>query len=256
MKIFYSIIVTIFGFIFGSFYNVVGLRLPKRESLIKPGSHCPNCNHKLKWYENIPIISYLILGGKCKSCKEPISLVYPLIELLTGIMFLFSYWLFGFTENFYLALVIASLVSIIFVSDTKYYIIDDEPLITAGVLVLIIRLIFEGPSCLLKLLIGGIVGFAFAYSLRMFGFVAFKKEALGGGDIKLSFIAGAILGGKLAITYIILAAFLAFPYAVYIAFRKKDNMVPFGPFLIASLFIIFLNQAKFLEIINYYLTFK
>lgn len=250
MKIFYSLFITILGLVMGSFYNVVGLRLPKKESLIKPGSHCPNCNHKLKWYENIPIISFLLLNGKCKDCKEPISLIYPFIELLTGIMFLLSYWLFGFTENFFIAIIIASLVSIIFVSDSKYYIIDDEPLIVAGVLFIIVKLIFSGPSVLIKILIGGIVGFCFAYALRIFGFIAFKKESLGGGDIKLSLFAGMVLGGKLGIVYIIFACFLAFPYAIYLAIKKDDHMLPFGPFLVASLFIIFLNYDKFLLFLN------
>lgn len=250
MKVFYSIFITIFGIMFGSFYNVVGLRLPKRESLIKPGSHCPNCNHKLKWFENIPIISFLFLNGKCKECKEPISLIYPFIELLTGIAFLFSYWLFGLTENFFIAIIIASLVSIIFVSDSKYYIIDDEPLIVAGILFIIVKLIFEGPASLIKVLIGGIVGFCFAYSLRIFGFIAFKKESLGGGDIKLSLLAGMILGAKLGIVYLIFACFLAFPYAIYLAIKNDDHMLPFGPFLIASIYIIFLHQDKFLLFIN------
>ena len=81
----------------------------------------------------------MFLNGKCKECKEPISLIYPFIELLTGITFLFSYWLFGFTENFFIAIIIASLVSVIFVSDSKYYIIDDEPLLIAGILFIIIK---------------------------------------------------------------------------------------------------------------------
>ena len=250
MKIFYSIIITIFGLIFGSFYNVVGLRLPKRESLIKPGSHCPNCNHLLKWYENIPIISYLVLKGKCKNCQEPISLIYPLIELLTGVMFLLSYWLFGLTAKFFVAIIIASLVSIIFVSDSKYYIIDDEPLIVGGILFIVVKLIFEGPSSLIQILIGGIVGFCFAYSLRIFGYLAFKKESLGGGDIKLSLLAGMILGPKLGILYLIFACFLAFPYAIYLAIKNNDHMLPFGPFLITSLYIIFLNHDKFTMLIN------
>ena len=250
MKVFYSIFITILGIMFGSFFNVVGLRLPKRESLIRPGSHCPSCNHKLKWYENIPIISYLILNGKCKVCKEPISLIYPFIEILTGITFLFSYWLFGLTENFYISIIIASLVSIIFVSDSKYYIIDDEPLIVAGIFFILVKLFFEGPTSLLQILIGGIVGFCFAYSLRIFGFIAFKKESLGGGDIKLSLLAGMILGAKLGIVYIVFACFLAFPYAIYLAIKNNDHMLPFGPFLVSSLYIIFLNHDKFMTLLN------
>ena len=250
MKALYSIFIFILGLIMGSFYNVVGLRLPKKQSLITPRSHCPECNHQLKWYENIPVLSYLFLKGKCKNCKEPISLMYPLIELLTGIMFLLNYLLFDFTEPFYISLVISSLLSIIFVSDTKYYIIDDEPLIASAILIIIIRYIFEGPSCILNIIVGGTSAFLFAYSLRIFGFIVFKQEALGGGDIKLSFVAGMFLGIKFGILYIVLASFLAFPYAIYITIKNKDNMLPFGPFLVSSLLIVFLNMNMFNEMLK------
>ncbi len=255
-KVLYSIFIFIFGLVMGSFYNVVGLRLPKKESIIKPKSHCPKCHHQLKWKEKIPLLSYLILNGKCSACKEPISLIYPFIELLTGIMFLFDFWLFNLSENFFLALLISSLVSIIFVSDSRYYIIDDEPLIIVGILALIVKIYFHGPSIIIPSLFGGVIGFLFAYALRIFGFIAFKKESLGGGDIKLSFLAGIFLGAKLGILYLILASFLAFPYAVYLSFKKSDHLLPFGPFLVSSIYIIFLNLDKFTKIITDFFTIR
>ena len=124
-----GLIVFIYGLLFGSFFNVVGLRLPNNESILWPGSHCPKCNHKLAWYENIPIISYIFLKGKCKNCHEPISIMYPLIEFLTGALFLISYSVFGFGEQFLIGIVLSSLVVIIFVSDSQYMIILDSPLI-------------------------------------------------------------------------------------------------------------------------------
>ena len=139
-----EIVIFIIGLIFGSFYNVVGLRLPKNESIIFPGSHCFKCNHKLSWYENIPVISFIFLKGKCKSCHQKISLMYPVMELLTGILFLFSYIIFGFSENFIISIIISSLVIIIIVSDSKYMIISDGPLIVSGLLIIITKLIFEG----------------------------------------------------------------------------------------------------------------
>ena len=99
-------------------------------------------------------------------------------------------------------------------------------------------------------LIYGLVIFGVAYLLRLFGYLAFKQEALGGGDIKLSFIAGMLVGVKLGIVYIVLASFLAFPYAVYITLKNKDNMLPFGPFLVASLLIVFLNMNILNEILQ------
>ena len=93
-----AIFIFILGLLLGSFYNVVGIRLLKNESIISPRSHCRKCNHQLSWYENIPIISFVFLLGKCKKCKKPISFIYPAMELLTGILFLLSYLLFGITR--------------------------------------------------------------------------------------------------------------------------------------------------------------
>ena len=242
-----EIIVFILGIVLGSFYNVVGLRLPNGESILKPGSHCPNCNHKLSWYENIPIISYLILGGKCKSCKSKISIMYPLIELLTGILFLISYLIFGLSCNFYIALVLSSLVVIIFVSDSKYMIILDSPLVISSVLILIIKIVNYGFIEGLKAFGSGLLVFLMMYLLMLFGNFVFKKETLGGGDIKLSFVAGVSLGPILGIFYIVLGAFLAFPYAIYITLRRKQNMLPFGPFLAISMLLIFYNMDLFID---------
>ena len=125
-------------------YNVVGLRLPNKNSIIKPGSHCLKCNHKLAWWENIPVISYIFLKGRCKSCKEKISFMYPGMELLTALLFTISYKLFGFSYEFYISLVLASLVVLIFITDSKYMIILDEVLIAGGVLITVIEIIYQG----------------------------------------------------------------------------------------------------------------
>ena len=96
----------VLGLLFGSFYNVVGLRLPKGESIVFPGSHCPKCGHKLMWYENIPLISYIFLKGRCKKCKCRISAWYPVIELLTAMLFLISYYVFGISSEFFISIII------------------------------------------------------------------------------------------------------------------------------------------------------
>ena len=127
------------GIILGSFYNVVGLRRPLNESIIKPRSHCPKCNHVLSWYELIPLVSYFIQKGKCRNCHKKIAKEYPLIELLTGLLFVLSYFIFGFSYNTLLMLIISSLLVIIFVSDFKYYVILDGPLLIFGSLILNIK---------------------------------------------------------------------------------------------------------------------
>ena len=245
-----EIIIFIYGLLFGSFYNVVGLRLPNNESILKPRSHCPNCNHQLSWYENIPIFSYLFLKGKCKICKEPISVIYPLIELLTGVLFLISYLLFGISENFFIGVILSSLVVIIFVSDSKYMIILDSPLIISALLILIVKFSYHGIKAVGYSLIGGIIVFALMYLLMILGNFLFKKESLGGGDIKLSFISGLALGPYLGTFYIVLGAFLALPYALYTTIKNKETMLPFGPFLAISMLIIFFNADKVTELLK------
>ena len=226
------------------------MRLPNNESIVFPGSHCEKCNHKLKWYENIPLLSYILLGGKCSNCKSKISVWYPAIELFTGMLFLISYYTFGLSYEFAIAIIISSLVSIIFVSDINYYIILDSPIIIGSILIIIIKLLSTSLKDTLISFGSGILIFAIMYGIMILGNLLFKKESLGGGDIKLSFIAGLVLGPKLGIFYIIFGAFLAFPYAMYITIRNKENMLPFGPFLISSLLIIYLDYNFFLNFIN------
>ena len=241
------IIMFILGLVLGSFYNVVGLRLPKGESIVFPSSHCLNCNHKLSWYENIPLLSFIFLKGKCRSCKEKISIIYPLIELLTGVLFALTYYIYGLNVNLLIGLILVSLVVVIFVSDSKYMIILDSPLVISSVLIFLIKLINEGVKSSLISVVHGLIVFILVYFLMLFGNFIFKKESLGGGDIKLSFISGLVLGPYLGAFYIVLAAFLAFPYAIYITIKNKDNLLPFGPFLASSLLIIFYNQDVFIN---------
>ena len=240
----------IIGAIFGSFYGVVGTRLPEEKSIVKPRSHCEKCGHILKWYENIPILSYIFLGGLCKKCKNPIGFVYFLTELLSGCLFALCYKIYGINYEFFIAVILSSLVIIIFVSDSKYMIINDSPLIVSAILIFIIKWLDTGIVSALMSLVYGLIIFGVAYLLMLFGSLVFKQEALGGGDIKLSFVAGMVLGIKLGILYIVLASFLAFPYAVYVTIKNKDNMLPFGPFLVSSLLIIYLNMNIISEIVK------
>ena len=245
-----SSLIFVIGLVLGSFYNVVGLRVPQGESIVKPGSHCPKCQHQLAWYENIPVLSYLFLFGKCRGCKTKISLIYPVMEILTGLLFFISYQLFGFSENFFLAIIISSLLVLIFITDSVYMIILDEVLIISGILILIVKIIYQGMGPGLLSLGYGLLIFVLVYLLMLFGNLLFKKESLGGGDIKLSFLAGMVLGPALGWFYIVLASFLAFPYAVYVSIKNEDHMLPFGPFLITSLFLCFCNSAMILEFLK------
>lgn len=255
MEIYYTIVMFIFGTLFGSFFNVVGYRLPNKESIVFPSSHCPNCGHALKPYELIPILSFLCLGGKCKGCKEKISWIYPIFELFTGLLFMFSYIRFGFSIDLVISLTVVSTLLIIIISDIRYYIIPDEILIIGSILVLIELFIKGGFNLVLSSLISGIVAFLSMYLLKCFGDFLFKKESMGGGDIKLLFFFGLFLGWPLAVTSIFLASFIGLPISLYIMFKKDTNIIPFGPFLSIAALIFFFSQVSFSDILNMFILY-
>ncbi len=242
--------IIIFGLVFGSFFLVVGTRLPEEKSIVKPGSQCDNCHKKLVWYELIPLFSYLFLGGKCSKCHKKISLLNPLIELFTAFLFLLSYLLFGFSTNFIISIITASILIIIFISDFKYYIILDSPIIIGSMALIIIN--FLNNSFIQGLYHVGSAAIVFVITLiiKFIGDKVFKRESLGGGDIKLMIYVGLLLGLKLGLLSLALASFLALPYALYLMIKKQEKEVPFGPFIIASAFILFIFQTNILAILN------
>lgn len=254
MLVLVLIILFIFGLVFGSFFQVVGLRLPEGKSIINPPSHCEVCNKRLKWYELIPVISYIIQGGKCSKCKSHISIKYPIYELLTGILFCLCYIVFGFTTDFIIAISFVSILMIVIISDIEYMIISDEVLIVGSILILVETLIFKGLNTFLFSIFNGILCFCFMYLIKFVGDSIFKQESLGGGDIKLFFFFGLVFHIKTAIVIIFLASFIALPYAIITMMRKKDNIVPFGPFLSITTIILLLfnlTNVSLLDLINY-----
>ena len=139
----------IIGAIFGSFYNVVGLRLPTGESIVSPPSHCPKCYHKLSGIELIPIISYIIQKGQCKSCGDKISIIYPIFEATSGLLFALAYLSFGFNAELVIALTFISMLIIIVVSDINYLIIPDSILLIFGLALIIEIGVFNGIDILI-----------------------------------------------------------------------------------------------------------
>lgn len=249
MTLYYTIVSFIFGTVLGSFYNVVGYRLPREQSLITPASHCPKCNHKLGASELVPIFSYLFQGCKCKNCKEPIPPFYMIFELLTGLLFAGSYLIFGFSIEFIIALIFISMSIIVIISDYQTMIIPDEVLIVAGIGIIICKFI-QGMNIGILSLTDGIIAFGIMFLIKLFGDFLFKKESMGGGDIKLMFIFGMVLGWKMTIISIFLASFIALPISLILMFTKKEHIVPFGPFLSVSALIIFLTQLNFDTLLN------
>ncbi len=250
----YFVYLFILGSIFGSFLNVVIFRLPKGLSLINPGSYCPNCKTKIKWYENIPIFSYLFIKGKCTNCDKSISILYPIIELLTGIIFVIFLYNSNSIIEYIVFVVIAMLFLCLVFIDFKEYLLPD---ILLSIIFLIGLIYFgynEGLNAWPRLLYGLMTG-TMLWLLRYTSSLVYKKEAFGLGDVKL----GALLGFLLGIPDALLAIFFGFVIAAFIFISlillkkvSKDTYLPFGPYMVFGM-ISFLLCGE--EIIHWYLDF-
>lgn len=261
MEVYIYISLFILGLCFGSFYNVVGLRLSAGQSIHKPRSHCPKCGHVLSWYELIPVFSYIYLGGKCRTCKSHISPKYLIFELLTGILFMLSYAVFGYSGELLVSLFFVSLFIIICVSDLEYMLIEDSVIIFFLVSIIILRLIFKMPEDFitfnlhpyLETLISGIFGFGLLFSIAIIGKKIYKQDAMGGGDIKLYGIIGLVLGFKLTFMSLFLASIIGSIIGLSLTLLRiiqKGTPIPFGPFIaVGSLITYFIGP----DLINWYL---
>lgn len=243
----------VIGCLLGSFYNVVGLRIPKNESIIFPGSHCTKCGHELKWYELIPIFSYLFLKGRCRNCKEKISLIYPFIELFTGIIFAVSYYSFGFSYDLLISLVIGTLLVLVIVSDVNYMIIPDRFIVISAILIIVIKFLQAGFLSGLISVGYGIISFLGLYLIMLLGNALFKKESLGGADIKLFFVVGLVFPPLGSMLVLVIACFLALPVAVILYLKNKENIIPFGPFIVLSLLFVYFTKLDFDKIFDFLL---
>lgn len=240
------------GVCVGSFLNVVIYRLPNGMSLIKPASHCPSCGEKIRWYDNIPLLSWLILRGRCRHCKEPISPRYFCVELLCGLLWVCSALKFGLHPMTVIAdLALSALLVQFFVDFEHMILLDSMTLLVAGCG---LAAIFFDPEILWwERLIGGVGGGLFLFGLGWLISKAVKKEALGFGDVKLTAAAGLLLGWK----SLALGLFMAAVLGVFYLLGKKlagrydrEQAFPFGPFL-ASAFALCLFFGS--DLINWYL---
>lgn len=250
MEVFYSSMFFIFGSVLASFYCVLATRLPEGKSIVKPRSHCEHCNHTLKWYELIPIFSYLFLRGKCRECHKKIPIYEFICEIITGLLFMGSYLYFGFSYSLWVSLFLISLLILIFISDFKYMIILDSPLVITSIAIFVLKVLyFDWQTAFLSLLDGAIL-FVFMLFIASIGKKIFKRDALGGGDIKLSFVIGFTVGLPYGFMVLVLSTFLALPYATFSLLTNSSHEVPYGPFLISALCIVFLYYEKFSYILN------
>jgi leader peptidase (prepilin peptidase)/N-methyltransferase len=228
-----SIVSIIFGGMIGSFLNVCIWRLPREESIVWPGSHCPHCQKPIKFYDNIPLISYFWLKRKCRYCKGPISIQYPLVE---GVTALFSFLLFmrfgpSLSFLFYFAFVAALIV--VTVIDLYHQIIPDGislPGIGVGLLASLLIPEITFWNSLIGILLGGGSLFLVANLYQWL----FKREGMGGGDVKLLAMIGAFLGWKAVILTILLSSLIGSVTGIFVMVLKGKDFkyaIPFGPFL-------------------------
>lgn len=244
MDILTSLMVFLFGVSVGSFLNVVIYRIPRGESIVFPASHCPKCNHNLKWYHNIPLFSWLFLGGKCAFCKEKISPRYPVIELINGLLWVVIYLKLGLV--WYLPFVMMSFSALLALSaiDFEYFAVPDSVNFFALIMALInpkiTNLDLSNPLISATIAAGG---------LWLIGFLtskAAKKEAMGGADVIVAGTMAALLG----LNGFFIALFISALLAILPSLFAKDTMVPFVPFLSMGTLIVFLYDKEIMSFVK------
>ncbi|WP_062104552.1 prepilin peptidase [Bacillus niameyensis] len=244
-----KIIIFLYALLFGSFYNVVGLRVPEKKSIVKPRSSCPSCGRTLTIIELIPVFSYLFQLGKCKNCKKSIAPLYPIMELLTACLFVFAYAYSGWSFETVIAWTLISLLVIISISDIVYMLIPNKILLFFTAFFLIERII-QPLNPWWDSLVGSLVAF-----ILLMAIAVISKGGMGGGDVKLYAVLGFVLGTKLVLLSFFIANLIGaiiglLGIAVGIFTRKKP--IPFGPFIaIGALIAYFFHESIF----SWYLSF-
>ncbi len=239
------VIASLVGAVVGSFLNVCIYRLPRHESVVWPASHCIACGRLIAFYDNIPMISYGILRGRCRACRASISIQYPLVELVTAIGYGVLFWHFGLTSAAFVYALLYSALIVITGTDLSHQVIPDV-ITLPGLVIGILSAAVILPLGILNSLAGVVVGGGLLWVLAWLSPYLFGKEGMGGGDIKLMAMVGAFLGWKPVLLAIMVGSLVGSIVGVgLIALRvmRRDEYLPFGPFLaVGSLVALFLHQ--------------
>jgi len=234
-----EISIVLFGLVWGSFLNVVIYRLPRGQSLMWPPSSCPQCRTRIKPYDNIPILSYILLRGRCRSCGLKISLIYPLVEAATPLCFLLLYSRFALSFHFFAScLFVSALIALCFI-DLYHQTLPDE-ITLPGLALALVYSAFRLDLNLRQALIGAIAGAGFLLAIYGLYWLLRKKEGLGMGDVTMMLLVGAYLGWLKAFLTLLLGSFAGALVGVFLlSFRKKDLQfsLPFGTFLAPAAFV-------------------
>ena len=243
MGAFLDIFLTCVGAAVGSFLNVLIFRIPEGQSIVLPSSHCPKCGHAVRIYDNIPIISYLILRGKCRDCHEKISLQYPIVEAITAIMSLLLFLKFGLSFKYLFSFIFTCALIVITFIDLRHQIIPDV-ISLPGIPVFFFLAIFFMNLTVWESLLGILIGGGCLFAIAFLYEIITKREGMGGGDIKLLAMLGAFLGWKSLFFILFVSSLLGAVVGVSAMIIKGQDMkyaVPFGPFLsiaaVAYLFV-------------------
>lgn len=231
----------LFGLIVGSFLNVCSLRWPQDQSVVSPPSHCPRCQEPVRWFDNVPVLSWLLLRGRCRSCGEPISIQYPLVELSSGLMWAGVFWAYGATWEAGRGAVFLTMLFGIALSDARFFIIPDEFSIGGAALGVLLSFLPGGIDWS-RALIGGATGYAVLWLVAVAGTWVIKRlfpgrleeagveQAMGGGDVKMMMMVGTFVGVWGVVETLFLGSVLALlVFAPLSSFSKR--LIPLGVFL-------------------------
>lgn len=248
------VLIFILGLIVGSFSNVCIYRIPRNESIVYPASHCLKCRSNISPKDNIPLLSFILLKGRCRNCKSKISIQYPIVELLTGLIYLIIYLTYGLSVQTLIYIFLSSSLIIIAFIDLNEQIVPDE-ISLPGIVIGFVISFFVPYISFINSALGVFIGGGIILIIGMGGSVIFKKEAMGGGDVKLAAMIGAFLGWR----YIIISLFLGFflgalagIFLILSKIKRREDVVPFGPFIVLGSLITLLWGEK---IISWYTGF-
>ncbi len=244
---FYTLFFFAIGACLGSFANVVIVRLPVGESIAFPASHCRDCKTSIRWYFNLPILAWFILRGKCSKCGAKFSFRYPMVEMVMGLLFAWTYYVTGLNITLAERLIFIFMAVTASVIDLDHMILPDK-FTLSGIVIGLVGSLLNSERTFLESFVGVLVGGGFLWAIAYFYWVFRKREGMGGGDIKLLAWIGSLLGWKAIPIVIILSSVAGSVVGLAIMARHKDGLklaIPFGPFLAGAAMIYMLfNGAQ------------
>lgn len=243
---FAPVFAAIFGLIFGSFANVVILRLPKGESVVTPASRCPKCSTKIKWYDNVPVLGWLWLRGRCRACGQSISWRYPVVEALSGALFVAVFLKYGFSWLTLEYIVFCWSLLVVSVIDLDHMILPDV-FTLSGIVIGLLGAVLNPEREFLPALAGVLMGGGFLWAIAYLYWIWRKEEGMGGGDIKLLAWMGAVLGWKAVPFIVLVSSLVGSMLGIAYAMKSKAGLkstIPFGPFLAVAAILYLLGGME------------